>query len=342
MKVGDKLAELLVKNGVKYVYGVPGGQSLPLYEGIRKLQDQIQHVLMRDERSAGYAADAYARINLAETKRALGKLDEAIALLRGIIAKNDSILEARIYLTEALLEKNELEEASAEVNQVLSRDPQNALARYVRAKVLFQGKLYEDAELSIKQALVLSPENRSFQTFHAQIVLKMNRINEAVEIAGRVVNLEADNWEARLILAQAFLQGGDAATAQEHLSVAAQTVGGPEITLLEARIARKLGDNDRALALYQTYFSQDAASPQIYMEYAELLEAAGDRDAAADTYDQIKERFPDTPFAVAAESKAAAVRNAPTSGGGSGRPDYTPQPSITPGTAEPVPDRIEY
>jgi acetolactate synthase I/II/III large subunit len=60
--VGDKLAELLVKNGVKYVYGVPGGQSLPLYEGIRKLPNQIQHVLMRDERSAGYAADAYARL----------------------------------------------------------------------------------------------------------------------------------------------------------------------------------------------------------------------------------------------------------------------------------------
>jgi acetolactate synthase-1/2/3 large subunit len=62
MRVGEKLAELLAKNGVRFVYGVPGGQSLPLYEGIRKLQDQIQHVLMRDERSAGYAADAYARL----------------------------------------------------------------------------------------------------------------------------------------------------------------------------------------------------------------------------------------------------------------------------------------
>ncbi|MEW6185696.1 MAG: thiamine pyrophosphate-binding protein [Thermodesulfobacteriota bacterium] len=62
MKVGDKLAELLASNGVRYVYGVPGGQSLPLYEGIRKLQDKIEHVLMRDERSAGYAADAYARL----------------------------------------------------------------------------------------------------------------------------------------------------------------------------------------------------------------------------------------------------------------------------------------
>lgn len=62
MRVGDKLAELLVKNGVEYVFGVPGGQTLPLYEGIRKLHGKIQHVLMRDERSAGFAADAYARL----------------------------------------------------------------------------------------------------------------------------------------------------------------------------------------------------------------------------------------------------------------------------------------
>jgi acetolactate synthase-1/2/3 large subunit len=41
---------------------VPGGQTLPLYEGIRKFQGRIKHVLMRDERSAGYAADAYARL----------------------------------------------------------------------------------------------------------------------------------------------------------------------------------------------------------------------------------------------------------------------------------------
>ncbi len=62
MRVGDKLAELLMENGVDYVYGVPGGQTLPLYEGIRKLESRINHVLMRDERSAGFAADAYARL----------------------------------------------------------------------------------------------------------------------------------------------------------------------------------------------------------------------------------------------------------------------------------------
>ncbi len=63
MRVGDRLAELLLENGVEYVFGVPGGQTLPLYEGISKYQGRIEHVLMRDERSAGYAADAHARIS---------------------------------------------------------------------------------------------------------------------------------------------------------------------------------------------------------------------------------------------------------------------------------------
>ncbi len=62
MKVGHRLAELLVEYGIEYVFGVPGGQTLSLYEGIMKQNGKIRHVLMRDERSAGFAADAHARI----------------------------------------------------------------------------------------------------------------------------------------------------------------------------------------------------------------------------------------------------------------------------------------
>lgn len=36
MTVGDRIAELLIEHGVEYVYGLPGGQTLPFYEGIRK------------------------------------------------------------------------------------------------------------------------------------------------------------------------------------------------------------------------------------------------------------------------------------------------------------------
>lgn len=61
MHVGDQLVDRLIGYGVKRVFGCPGGQTLPLYNGIAHRPGEIEHVLMRDERSGVFAADAYAR-----------------------------------------------------------------------------------------------------------------------------------------------------------------------------------------------------------------------------------------------------------------------------------------
>ena len=59
--VGGRLARILVQGGVGAVFGVPGGQTLPLYAALDQVG--LQHVLMRDERSAACAADAHARLS---------------------------------------------------------------------------------------------------------------------------------------------------------------------------------------------------------------------------------------------------------------------------------------
>lgn len=59
---GDLLAHLLLEHRVRHVFGVPGGQTLALYDAILDLDPTLRHVLVRDERTAGYAADAYARL----------------------------------------------------------------------------------------------------------------------------------------------------------------------------------------------------------------------------------------------------------------------------------------
>ncbi len=57
-------AEILVKalqaEGVKYVWGYPGGAVLHIYDAFYK-QETIQHVLVRHEQAAVHAADGYAR-----------------------------------------------------------------------------------------------------------------------------------------------------------------------------------------------------------------------------------------------------------------------------------------
>ena len=59
--VGDLLAEMLTRYGVTHVFGQPGGQTAALYDGIAR-RPGIRHILVRDERSAAYAADAFARL----------------------------------------------------------------------------------------------------------------------------------------------------------------------------------------------------------------------------------------------------------------------------------------
>ncbi len=57
-------AEILVKGlqaeGVKYIWGYPGGAVLHIYDAFYK-QDTIQHILVRHEQAAVHAADGYAR-----------------------------------------------------------------------------------------------------------------------------------------------------------------------------------------------------------------------------------------------------------------------------------------
>lgn len=60
--MGDLVAEMLASSGVEVVFGMPGGQTTALHDGMSRRSNRIRHVLMRDERNAAYAADAYARL----------------------------------------------------------------------------------------------------------------------------------------------------------------------------------------------------------------------------------------------------------------------------------------
>jgi acetolactate synthase-1/2/3 large subunit len=53
-------ASTLQAEGVKYLWGYPGGAVLYIYDALYK-QDTIQHVLVRHEQAAVHAADGYAR-----------------------------------------------------------------------------------------------------------------------------------------------------------------------------------------------------------------------------------------------------------------------------------------
>ncbi|MDO6563878.1 acetolactate synthase 3 large subunit [Amphritea sp. 1_MG-2023] len=57
---GEMVIRALRDEGVKHIYGYPGGALLHIYDALFQ-QDDVQHVLVRHEQAATHMADAYAR-----------------------------------------------------------------------------------------------------------------------------------------------------------------------------------------------------------------------------------------------------------------------------------------
>ena len=58
----EALIRMLQLHGVQHVFGLCGDTSLPYYDALARLDHGIRHILTRDERSAAYMADGYARV----------------------------------------------------------------------------------------------------------------------------------------------------------------------------------------------------------------------------------------------------------------------------------------
>ncbi len=75
---------------MRHIFGLCGDTSLPLYDALARLDHSMTHLLTRDERHAGYMADAYARltgrVGVCEGPSGGG----ATYILPGVVEANDS------------------------------------------------------------------------------------------------------------------------------------------------------------------------------------------------------------------------------------------------------------
>ncbi len=63
MTGGDALAEMLIRNGVDTIFGLPGVQLDGLFNALWSRQDQLRVLHTRHEQATAYMADGYARVS---------------------------------------------------------------------------------------------------------------------------------------------------------------------------------------------------------------------------------------------------------------------------------------
>src|SRR3970282_760349 len=59
----EAVVEMLRGHGVEFLFGLCGDTSLPFYDALARLPHGMRHILTRDERSAAYMPDGYARVS---------------------------------------------------------------------------------------------------------------------------------------------------------------------------------------------------------------------------------------------------------------------------------------
>ena len=96
----EAAVRMLQLHGVEVIFGLCGDTSLPFYDALQRLDHGITHVLTRDERSAAYMADAYARVSgkvgVCEGPSGGG----ATYILPGVAEANDSSVPLLAIVTD--------------------------------------------------------------------------------------------------------------------------------------------------------------------------------------------------------------------------------------------------
>jgi acetolactate synthase-1/2/3 large subunit len=62
IKTTDLLVEILIEEGIQFVFGIPGEENLDFTESLRKYQDKIKLILTRHEQAAGFMAATVGRL----------------------------------------------------------------------------------------------------------------------------------------------------------------------------------------------------------------------------------------------------------------------------------------
>ena len=101
----EAMVRMLQHFGVKHVFGLCGDTSLPLYDAFARLghgsgHHGITHVLTRDERSAAYMADGYARISKKPGVCEGPSGGGATYILPGVVEANESSIPVLAITTD--------------------------------------------------------------------------------------------------------------------------------------------------------------------------------------------------------------------------------------------------
>lgn len=232
-----------------------------------------------------------------------GRLDEASAIYREIIAADPNHADAHHLLGLIAHQQGDHEAACAGVERAIALDDRVLLYHANFVRILTALGRYGDALAAARRALALEPDNAEVLSDLAGALLRMERSEEALSVAARATAIAPDLEAARRNLALAHLGEGRSAQAKDELQRAETHYAASlklDPTLLDAlvnlgnvfRLRYRLDD---AMACYEAAITKAGDIPEVHANLGVVRQEMGDTAAAIACYDRALRLDPDNP-----------------------------------------------
>ena len=228
------------------------------------------------------------RVELAQTLSYAGRSPEALREIDIVLAQTPGFAGAQLARAEILTRSNRAPEAIAQLNAVLSSDPNNVRARTSLADAFLSTRRYTDAIRVYDHLLQAQPNNTALQISRARALSYAGRSKEAVTALRTIVAADATDIPARLALAEAGANSGDATLQRdaigEYRQVIKQNPGNLNAQLGLARVLSYRGQLGESKAILGRILAANPNNNEARLALGDTERFAGDAFGAKKNY----------------------------------------------------------
>lgn len=261
----------------------PGSaEAHDLYGCALRQSGRINAAIRHFQRALEIEPDAaHVHYNLGNAYRDDRQVSQAAAHYKRATELDPDNLNAHFNLGQAYFNQREMAKASAAFEHVVQRAPQDLEALTLLARTALQAKQFMLSRNACENALRLAPNNADLRLLHAQVATQLGDLESAAESYATLLNAHPDNTE--LLCAQGAIlraQGDAEGALRNFLKAVDIEPQSPDHRAELGRLLESMNRPDDAWKAIAPALDADPGHPAVNLVAARLERRAGDHEKA--------------------------------------------------------------
>lgn len=241
-------------------------------------------------------------MNLADIAARRERFEESVRLWKEVIQHEPNDASAQFHLGMALLATHRHHEAIKHLRAAAHLEVRSPVMHYGLGIAYLFSENNQKAVVAFRAALTLAPRMPSAIHGIAMTLLNQGHVGEVIDLLSKHLREEADDYQAKELIAFAYMQQKQYKKVRLHLFEALQLVpkNGDEADLHQARLANNLGvcyglldDTDQAMRLFERSIqAKPDLGPGVYHNLIRLQIATRHYSEARHTINTCITQFP--------------------------------------------------